>query len=126
AVQRGRPEKAHARSDKGQGGAHGCEFLMVDDGPQYAEAAATVVLGPIDTCPASRRELLEPFDPPVPFAFVFREEVEVIVFTFGPVLVEPGAELRAKLFVFGREIEVHRSSPSVCAAAFSLAYDWFA
>jgi hypothetical protein len=73
---------------------------MVDDGLQDAETAAAVFLGPIDTCPASGRELLEPLDPPVPFALVFREEVEIGVFTFGPVLVEPRAELRAKLFVF--------------------------
>src|SRR5262249_13470270 len=98
---------------------HTPELLVVDDGLQDAEAAPAVFLGPIDTGPAPGRELLEPFDPPIPLALIFREEVQIIVFTFGPVLVEPDATLRAKLIVFGREMEVHRSSPLCGASAFS-------
>ncbi|MDO8544709.1 MAG: hypothetical protein Q7S40_30065 [Opitutaceae bacterium] len=83
------------------------EFLVVNDRLQDAGAATAVLFGPIDSGPSAGGELFEPRYVPLPLAFVFHQNAEAFVLALGLVVVKPGAEFRAKLFVFGGEVKIH-------------------
>src|SRR5579885_1471146 len=113
-VHQGGPNQADSGSDVGEGSANSGQLLMIDDGLQDARAASAIFFGPIDSGPSARREFLTPSDAPAPLALIFGEEIQIVVGMIGFVLLQPGAKLSAKLFVFRGEVEIHPSCPLLC------------
>ena len=108
-LHQGGSDQRGTRADKGEGGVHALQLLVIDDAFEDTQAAPAVLARPVDTGPAARREFAIPAKLALPVGFVLLESPRQRLHPFARgVGLKPGPELVAKSFILGAVVEVHR------------------